>query len=581
MALSYEEFQAGLANGTIRPAWDDSMGFAPYWQLGPGGANPVMLNGRFMTKQDVEALPRAAPAAPKPITLADIQGDGMAINPATGKLQQVYARYDGPGSDYTDLSFDPAPGRNSLAGWAPGYYKDNGGGGALGDILSSVLDPVGNAAGSVLNPVGDKVLDPFFENGNMGKLVLALAAALTGGAGAGAFGSEAAPAAAEGAAGALGGGATGAAPLTAEEAFLAGGADTGAAGVTNLPLAAAPAPAATAADIAIGSGAAGATGSSSLLAPAEAANVAGGLKVAPEATSLESAIQGASTAGGASGITPGAVTDTALGMEGALGSGLVVPGVTGSGVSGAIGAAGLGLGAGALGAEALGTAAAGAGGAGVGSVAGPAAAGAAGTAAAAGAGSVGGKTLSDLLSGNISPGDITLSDLAKSLGTIGSTALGVYGANEQTKALKDIADRYYALGAPSRDRYEASYAPGFKVTDIPGYTDAIDSTTNALMRKLSTNGNPYGDPGALAEAQKYVTSNVALPAIQSYRTQNANTGGYSSFNTAAPSTATGAVNAEGGIYNAIGSGIADLTHPQPSLTDILKQLRGTGAMSLA
>lgn len=67
---------------------------------------------------------------PKQITAADIQsGTGYALNPASGKMEQAYARMAENASgnmDWTDFSFDPV-GRQSLAGWAPGYYTDNSG----------------------------------------------------------------------------------------------------------------------------------------------------------------------------------------------------------------------------------------------------------------------------------------------------------------------------------------------------------------------------------------------------------------------------------------------------------------------
>jgi hypothetical protein len=134
----------------------------------------------------------------------------------------------------------------------------------------------------------------------------------------------------------------------------------------------------------------------------------------------------------------------------------------------------------------------------------------------------------------IMDGTASTADWLSVIGGGAATGLGIYGANEQANKLKEIADRYYATGAPSRERYEASFAPGFKATDMPGYQDALDTSTDTLLRRASTGGNPVGNPGVMAEIAKYVTGNVALPALQNYRTQNANTGGYSSFNTAAP-----------------------------------------------
>lgn len=196
-----------------------------------------------------------------------------------------------------------------------------------------------------------------------------------------------------------------------------------------------------------------------------------------------------------------------------------------------------------------------------GAATGAATGGVAGTAGAAAAGSA----VSRILNGTA-----TTADYVSVFGTAAATALGYYGASEQTKALSDLAEKYFNIGAPSRERYEATFKPDFKVEDIPGYTGAVDTSMNALLRRLSAQGgNPWGNPGGLSEALKYVSGNVALPTIQNYRAQLANTGGYSSFNTAAPTTATGAIGAGADRFNVIGAGLADLTQPRrQSMWDI-------------
>lgn len=67
----------------------------------------------------------------------DAPGSGMAINPATGKLEQVYATYAAPDSDsaiafgaetrrYFASDFDRPGNAMSLAGYAPGFYDHSG-----------------------------------------------------------------------------------------------------------------------------------------------------------------------------------------------------------------------------------------------------------------------------------------------------------------------------------------------------------------------------------------------------------------------------------------------------------------------
>lgn len=212
---------------------------------------------------------------------------------------------------------------------------------------------------------------------------------------------------------------------------------------------------------------------------------------------------------------------------------------------------------------AVGAGGAGAGGGGVG----------AGTAAAtAGLGSI---PLSKVLSGDVGLKElgnaVSLGDALKTLGNVGSTAASVYGANETANKMKEISDQYMALGAPSRARYEASFGKDFDINADPTYKQALDTATESMLRKGSVGGNPFGNPGTLAEILKYTTGNVALPYLQNYRNQNAATGGYGAFNTAAPGAATGAVNAGGEVYTDIGRGLSRITNPQQSLAQFLKQ----------
>ena len=397
-------------------------------------------------------------------------------------------------------------------------------------------------------------------------------------------------------------------------------------------------------------------------------NVAGGLSVAPEAASLESAIQGASTAGGASGITPGLATENAIT---GLGGGLTVPGVTSGGSLGALGAGSLGVGAGLLGAEALGAGGLAAGGTGAATVAGPAT-----TAATAAGAGLGATKLGDLFKSEDPWSDLlgktTLGDLGRITGTLGAAGLGAYASNEMGNKLSEISaaqraadqSRYedltrreearYAdvkaredairadlirreqerlgtlqgredaaisrqrgdiefgrgVGAQSRDRYEASFSPTFDVNSLPGLRSALDTAYQGVLRGLSTQGNPYGNPGGLTEAQNYITGNVILPELNRYRTLNAGTGGYQQYagsgatipgiNSSLPgsvsttsnvsggnSSAGGNIPTNGGLsasmqgvqadaggYNALGFGLNNILNPPSSIEQLLKKMKG-------
>lgn len=205
------------------------------------------------------------------------------------------------------------------------------------------------------------------------------------------------------------------------------------------------------------------------------------------------------------------------------------------------------------------------------------------TAAGAGATGIGStaasgaSALSKILAGNG-----TAADYASLLGQAAPGLLGAYGASQQASALSDLADKYYNAGAPSRARYEASMTPGFDPTTIPGYSGALDSASGAILSKLSTQGNPYGNPGALIEANKQIVNGTALPAVQNYQSLNANAGGISSMNAAAPGVAQQAIGSSGGVLSALGSAAGSVLNPPQSLSDLLKSLGyGGGGTSLA
>lgn len=195
-----------------------------------------------------------------------------------------------------------------------------------------------------------------------------------------------------------------------------------------------------------------------------------------------------------------------------------------------------------------------------------------GITSSASAGAAPGSALSRILDGSASTADwLNIS------GNLASTGLGIYGSRRAADAYGNLNRQYMEMGAPSRARYEASMSPGFDPTTIPGYSGAVDTASKGVLARLAaTGGNPYGNPGGLIEANKQIISGTALPAIDAYQRLNAGTGGYAGFNAAAPGMATSQVGAQGGIYNAVGSGLAGLLSPQPSLLDTLRGLGVSG-----
>lgn len=150
---------------------------------------------------------------------------------------------------------------------------------------------------------------------------------------------------------------------------------------------------------------------------------------------------------------------------------------------------------------------------------------------------------------------------------------GAIGANKQAKSQRRLAEQLMAFGAPSRARFEESFSPNFDIASLPGLQGSMDTATDTLLRRLSAgSGNPFGDPGGLAEVMKYVTGNVALPQLNEYRRLNAGAGGLASLTAAAPAVAGSAIESKGNVLDALGAGAADVLNPPKSLSDILREV---------
>lgn len=176
-------------------------------------------------------------------------------------------------------------------------------------------------------------------------------------------------------------------------------------------------------------------------------------------------------------------------------------------------------------------------------------------------------------------GTASTADYLSLAGSLGSSALGYLGSQAQTGALQDTANQYLGMGAPYRNLLQASYQPGFSMENEPGYQGAVDASTNSFLRAASagnapgvSRGNPMDNPGAWAETMKYVTNNTTLPALNNYRSQ-LGTFGQLGTNTAG-SASLGAAGNAGNTYNALGYGLGQITSPQNTIPDWIKQLGG-------
>lgn len=194
--------------------------------------------------------------------------------------------------------------------------------------------------------------------------------------------------------------------------------------------------------------------------------------------------------------------------------------------------------------------------------------------------------------GNISGGG-TIKDIVKlgksasglfgsggpSNGTLGSligAGLGAYGASTQADAYSELAGRYEGYGAPSRARYEASYAPGFTMENDPGYKDALNQSAKGTLHGLSAQGNPADSPNAWAASLSDLFQKSAYPALQNYRTTNSNAGGISSLQNTAPELQAKAIGSNSNIFNAIGSGVSNVFNPPQTLAEQLAALKNSG-----
>ena len=172
-------------------------------------------------------------------------------------------------------------------------------------------------------------------------------------------------------------------------------------------------------------------------------------------------------------------------------------------------------------------------------------------------GGAGGAVTTDLLS-KIAAGTMSNADWLKLLGVVGSTGLGIAGANAQQTAQQKLADQFWGAGTDYRNRLAASYAdPNAFLKNSPDIQASVNQGTDAMARALSTKA-PGGN--TLQELQNYATNSL-YGQLGNQRQQLANFGGLSAITGAAPGQMQTATNGQSGVYNAIGAGISNLTNP--------------------
>ena len=150
---------------------------------------------------------------------------------------------------------------------------------------------------------------------------------------------------------------------------------------------------------------------------------------------------------------------------------------------------------------------------------------------------------------------------------------GLLASDAQGDAYKDVSQQFMNIGAPYRNRLDASYQPGFNLWNQPGYAGAFDQAASDATRQWSIQGNPANNPGIQGSILSSVMNQSYLPALSNYRGGLMQAGGLG-LNTSGTASLAGA-GSEGSGWEAIGAGLGTALNPQPSIADLFKQW-GTG-----
>ena len=175
-----------------------------------------------------------------------------------------------------------------------------------------------------------------------------------------------------------------------------------------------------------------------------------------------------------------------------------------------------------------------------------------------GAGSAAGalaQLLKSALGIDVSPGTLGL------LGTLGSSALGAFGANQRQNSLEGIANRQQANYQPFLDDAMDMMRNPEKFYQRPEVTGAVEASLRGLSSQV---GNPILNPGAIAKQAAYNTGLYNNALNQRLATAM---GGQDTL----ARLQTQAALSGGGVYDALGSGLASATNTQPNMNNLLAQ----------
>jgi hypothetical protein len=169
--------------------------------------------------------------------------------------------------------------------------------------------------------------------------------------------------------------------------------------------------------------------------------------------------------------------------------------------------------------------------------------------------------------GRLLSGQGGIDDYLAAIGLLGGTALGVKGAKDQQDATKELYDNFYKMGQPYRDSLSALNSNPSSFYSSPQYQGALDYGTQAVGKALSAKGgNPWGNETS-KQAMLDFSGKFGLDAYNQRWNQLSSAGQLGLG--ATPGLGLANVQAQGGIPNAVGAGIAGLTTPTYNLGDIV------------
>ena len=155
------------------------------------------------------------------------------------------------------------------------------------------------------------------------------------------------------------------------------------------------------------------------------------------------------------------------------------------------------------------------------------------------------------------------------LGTLGATALGVYGADQASDSYSGLSSEILAKYQPFLDQSLAWMKDPNAYFMGPG-----KSALDANLAALSVHGNPATSPWALGTANEAALKNWQQAVLGFGNVGLGGTGAQANLGSQA-------INADSGVYNALGSGIANLTNPQPTILDLIKAMGGNKSSTVS